>query len=250
MKLFYTELIKLKNTFAFWLTIIGALFMPILLLSAYLLSTKEFVPARGVNPWYEYLLRTFNGSCLFSTGFILLIIALILNVEHKARSWKHLFTLPVSKTKLFYVKLTLIFSTIVAFIVLYFVFAVFIGHMLGIGKPELRFSDFDIPNVYVSKFLLDFFVSIIPLVIIQYWISLRMENLVSSLGLGLLGLLLGLLFKNSPHIIYFPYAIPFQMWNYQATSGSIFSKFIWVDAAYTVLFLTLSFNDFTKRFRG
>lgn len=250
MKLFYTELIKLKNTFALWLTILGALFMPLLLLSAYLLSVKEFVPAPAVNPWYEYLIRTFNGSCLFSTGFILLIIGLILNVEHKAHSWKHLFTLPVSKAKLYYVKLIFIFATVLVFIILYFVFAVSIGQFLGIGKPELKFAEFDIPNVYILKFLLDFFVSIIPLVIIQYWISLRIENLVTSLGLGLLGLLIGLLFKNSPHIIYFPYAMPFQMWNYQVTNGLISQKFIWVDAAYTLLFLILSYNDFTRRFRG
>lgn len=250
MKLFYTELIKLKNTFAFWLTIIGALFMPILLLSAYLLSTKEFVPAPGVNPWYEYLLRTFNGSCLFSTGFILLIIALILNVEHKAQSWKHLFTLPISRSKIYSVKLLFIFATVIAFIVLYFIFAVFSGKFLGILKPELRFCDFGVPNVYILKFLLDFFVSIIPMIVIQYWISLRIENLVTSLGLGLLGLLVGLLFKNSTYIIYFPYAMPFQMWNYQLKEGFIFPNFFWINTAYTLLFLALGYNDFTKRFRG
>lgn len=250
MKLFYTELIKLKNTFALWLTILGASFMPLLLLSAYLLSVKEFVPGPAVNPWYEYLLRTFNGSCLFSTGFILLIIGLILNVEHKAHSWKHLFTLPVSKAKLYYVKLMFIFATIVVFTILYFVFAVFIGQFLGIGKPELKFSEFDIPSLYLLKFSLDFCVSIIPLVIIQYWISLRIENLVTSLGLGLLGLLVGLLFKNSPHIIYFPYAMPFQMWNYQLTNGLILQKFIWIDTSYAFLFLTLSYRDFTRRFVG
>ncbi|GLU51088.1 ABC transporter permease [Dyadobacter frigoris] len=250
MKLFYTELIKLKNTFAFWLTIMGALFMPLLLLSAYLLSTKEFVPAPGVNPWYEYLLRTFNGSCLFSTGFISLIIGLILNVEHKAHSWKHLFTLPVSRGKVYLVKLTFIFATIITFIVLYFVFAVSIGQFLGTGKPELKFSEFDIPNVYMFKFLLDFFVSIIPMVVIQYWISLRIENLVTSLGLGLLGLLVGLLFKNWPHIVYFPYAMPFQMWNYQLSKSFVSQNFFWINIAYTLLFLALSYHDFTRRFRG
>lgn len=250
MKLVYTELIKLKNTFALWLTILGALFMPLLLLSAYLLSTKEFVPAPGVNPWYEYLLRTFNGSCLFSTGFILLTIGLILNVEHKAHSWKHLFTLPVARAKLFYVKLIFIFATIVTFIVLYFVFAVSIGQLLGLLKPKLKFSAFNIPSAYILRFLLDFFVSIIPLVIIQYWISLRMKNLVTSLGLGLLGLLVGLLFKNSPESIYFPYALPFQMWEYQPVHGFVFYKFVWIDAAYSLLFLTLSYHDFTRRFRG
>lgn len=250
MKLFYTEFIKLKNTFALWLTVLGALFMPLLLLSAYLLSVKDFIPAAGINPWNEYLLRTYNGNCLFSTGFILLITGLILNVEHKAHSWKHLFTLPVTRSKIYSVKITFIFAIIITFIVLYFIFAVSIGKLLGIGKSELKFFEFDIPKAYILKFLLDFFISIIPMVIIQYWISLRMENLVTSLGLGLLGLLVGLLFKNSPYIIYFPYAMPFQMWNYQIAHELIIQKFFWIDAAYTLLFLLLSYYDFTKRFRG
>jgi hypothetical protein len=250
MKLFYTELIKLKNTFALWLTILGALFMPVLLLSAYLLSVKEFVPARGINPWNEYLLRTFNGSCLFSTGFILLIIALILNVEHKAHSWKHLFTLPVSRGKLYFVKGTFILTTIITFIVLYLFFCLAVGRFLGIANPELKFSEFDIPIAFILRFLLDFFISIIPMVVIQYWISLRMENLVTSLGVGLLGLLLGLLFKNSPHIIYLPYALPFQLWNYQVTGGLVSGKFFWIGTTYTLLFLTLTYNDFTRKFRG
>lgn len=250
MNLFYTELIKLKNTYALWLTMLGALFMPLLLLSAYLISTNEFVPAPGVNPWYEYLLRTFNGSCLFATGFVLLIIGLILNVEHKAHSWKHLFSLPVSRGKFYRVKITFIFATIFTFIVLYFLFAVSIGYFLGLGKPELGFSAFDIPGAYILRFLLDFLVSIIPMIVIQYWISLRMENLVSSLGIGLLGLLMGLLFKNGSHIVYLPYAMPFQMWNYQVSNGLVLHKFLWINGAYTLLFLTLSYNDFTKRFRG
>ena len=250
MKLFHTELIKLKNTFALWLTILGASFMPLLLLSAYLLSAKEFVPAPGVNPWHEYLLRTFNGSCLFSTGFILLIIGLILNVEHKAHSWKHLFVLPVSRKKLYFVKIAFIFIIIVVFIILYFLFALSIGQFLGFRNPELKFSEFAVPNAYLGKFLVAFFVSIMPLVVIQYWISLRLENLVASLGLGLLGLLVGLLFKNWPLIIYFPYAIPFQMWNYEVTDGFVLDRFWWIATAYTLFFLFLSYKDFTKKFQG
>ncbi len=65
-----------------------------------------------------------------------------------------------------------------------------------------------------------------------------------------LTLLVGLLFKNSPHIIYFPFTMPFQMWNYQVTNGLILQKFIWIDTSYAFLFLTLSYRDFTIRFVG
>src|SRR5579864_8774455 len=101
MRLLDIELIKLKNTFALWLTFVGALFLPLLLFTTYLFEAQEFIPATQINPWYDYLLRTFNGCCFFSLGFILLIIGLILNIEHKANSWKHLFTMPVRKGRLY-----------------------------------------------------------------------------------------------------------------------------------------------------
>ncbi|MBB6108710.1 hypothetical protein SAMN05421821_10255 [Mucilaginibacter lappiensis] len=250
MKLFYTELVKLKNTFALWLTLFGALFLPLLLFTSYLFEAKEFLPAPNVNPWYDYLLRTFNGCCFFSLGFILLIIGQILNIEHKANSWKHLFTLPVSRDKLYFNKLALVFAVIITFFLLYFIFAITAGHLLGRIDPPLGFSHGAVPNGYILRFLLDFFVSIIPMIILQYWICIRLKNLVTSLGLGLFGLLMGLLLKNWDHIIYLPYATSFQMLNYKETDVLNRQNFYWVNAVYSCLFLALSYKDFGKRFQG
>ena len=250
MNLLDIELIKLKNTFALWLTFLGALFLPLLLFSTYLFESPEFIPPMQINPWYDYLLRSFNGCCFFSLGFILLIIGLILNIEHKANSWKHLFTLPVRKGRLYLAKITLIFSVIVVFFLLYFVFAITSGHLLGLIKPPLGFRQYGVPHDYIFRFLLDFFVSIIPMIIIQYWISFRMKNLITSLGMGLFGLLMGLLLKNWDHIIYLPYATPFQMLNYKETDVLNRQHFYWVNAGYSLVFIVLSYKDFTKRFQG
>ncbi|MDO6432626.1 ABC transporter permease [Flavitalea sp. BT771] len=250
MNLLDIELIKLKNTFALWLTFVGALFLPLLLFTTYLFESQEFLPAPRINPWYDYLLRTFNGCCFFSLGFILLIIGLILNIEHKANSWKQLFTLPVRRGRLYRAKTTLIFSVITVFFLLYFVFAITSGQLLGLIKPSLGFRQYRVPYDYIFRFLLDLFVSIIPMIIIQYWISFRMRNLITSLGMGLFGLLMGLLLKNWDHIIYLPYATPFQMLNYKETDVLNRQHFYLVNAGYSLLFIVLSYKDFTKRFQG
>lgn len=248
MKLFYTELIKLKNTFALWLTLAGSLFVPLILFATYLSDLAVFVPGNGINPWDDFLVRILNGCCFFSVGFILLIIGLILHIEHKANAWKHLFTLPVSRGRVYFAKLTLIFAMVSVFFALYLLFSILSGISLGYIAPELGFSTFIFPGLHIIRFLLEFSISIIPMIFLQYWLSFRLKNLIASLGIGLGGLMIGLLLKNWEYIIYLPYATPFQMLNYQETAASSHQSFFGLNTGYTVLLIGLSYQDFTKRF--
>ena len=120
--------------------------MPLLLFCAYATRTDEFIPAAGQKPWNEYLLRSFNGCCLFSSGFVLLITALVVNVEHKANGWRVLFSLPVSRSLVYYVKLAFTLAVIVVFTVLDAVFTLCLGWLLGTVYPQLGFCTYLIPK--------------------------------------------------------------------------------------------------------
>jgi len=250
MKLFYTEFIKLKNTFALWLTLLGALFVPLILFTTYLSDVKSFVPGHGINPWDDFLVRTLNGCCFFSIGFALLIIGLIIHIEHKASGWKHLFTLPISRGRIYFGKLLVIFAMVICFFTLYLALSVLSGAVLGYAVPGLGFSKFPVPGMHISRFVTEFFISILPTVFLQYWLSFRLKNLITSLGIGLGGLMIGLLLKSWKFIIYLPYAAPFQMLNYKEEDVSSHQRLFLINAVYTVLFVMLSYKDFVKRFRG
>lgn len=250
MKLLYTELLKLKNTFALWLTISGSLFVPLILFATYLSDVEAFVPGGETNPWDDYLIRTLNGCCFFSVGFILLIIGLIIHIEQKANAWKHLFTLPLSRGRIYFGKLALIFTMILVFFGLYLVFSILSGVSLGHVAPELGFENFKVPRLRIFRFLIDFGIAIIPMVFLQYWLSFRLKSLIASLGIGLGGLMVGLLLKNWEYIIYLPYAAPFQMLNYMDEDARGSQGFYLPNAIYTVLLVTLSYQDFTQKFRG
>ena len=51
------EVIKLKGTFAFWLTIISALIFPLLLFIVYLVKHEKLIPDIGENPWDEFMFK-------------------------------------------------------------------------------------------------------------------------------------------------------------------------------------------------
>jgi hypothetical protein len=96
----------------------------------------------------------------------------------------------------------------------------------------------------------EFSVSILPTVFLQYWLSFRLKNLITSLGIGLGGLMIGLLLKSWEYIIYLPYAAPFQMLNYKEEDAAGHKSIYLLNAVYSILFVLLSYKDFTKRFRG
>ncbi len=248
--MFYTELIKLKHTFALWLTLLGSLFVPLILLAAYLSDVAVFVPGKGIDPWDDFMVRILNGCCFFSIGFILLIIGLVIHIEHKANAWKHLFTLPVSRGSLYVGKLLLVFAMVSVFFALYLLFSILSGISLGYIAPELGFTTFKVPGLHIIRFLLAFSLAIMPMIFLQYWLSFRLKNLIASLGIGLGGLMIGLLLKNWEYIIYLPYATPFQLLNYKETDLVSHQNFYSLNAIYSVLLLVLSYRDFTKRFSG
>ncbi|MCF0074208.1 ABC transporter permease [Dyadobacter sp. CY261] len=249
MNLFYTEFIKLKNTFALWLTILGALFVPFILFATYLSDVKAFIPGHGVNPWDDFLIRVLNGCCFFSVGFILLIIGLIVHIEHKANAWKHLFTLSVSRGTIYLGKLMVVFAMVIGFFTLYLSLSVLSGVTLGYAVPGLGFSKFPVPCLHLFRFVTELLIAILPMVFLQFWLSFRLKNLITSLGVGLGGLMIGLLLKNWDYIIYLPYAAPFQMLNYGESNEAGQSIFL-LNAVYTALLFMVSYQDFTKKFRG
>ncbi|WP_149243107.1 ABC transporter permease [Dyadobacter sp. 32] len=250
MKLFRTELLKLKNTFALWLTVSGALFVPLILFITYLSDIKAFLPGQGVNPWNDFLIRTLNGCCFFSAGFVLLIVGLIIHIEHQANAWKHLFSLPISRGCIYLGKLMIIVAMVIAFFTLYLSFAVGAGLALGYLVPAFGFSKIPVPGLHLFRFISEFLISILPMVLLQFWLSFRFKNMITSLAIGLGGLISGLLLKGWQYIIFLPYAAPFRMLNYTEGVGTSRQNFYLLSAVYVVLLLVLSYKDFTKKFRG
>ena len=59
------EIIKLKRTFAYWLTIICALIFPILFFIAYLVEYETLVPEIGINPWEKFMATQISNSIPF-----------------------------------------------------------------------------------------------------------------------------------------------------------------------------------------
>mgnify|MGYP000468792060 CR=1 FL=1 len=201
------ELIKLKRTFAFWLTIISALLFPLLFFVAYLLKNKNLVPEIGINPWERFMGTQIENSIPFLIPmFIVLITSLIMQIEHKSLGIKHLFALPIPKWSVYFGKLSIVILAILATYVYYYVAILISGLLLGLIYPDLAFLNFQPEYVKYIHILFTSFVASLGIIGIQFWLSFRLKNFIIPLGVGMFLAVVGIIISQAPESIYFPYS--------------------------------------------
>jgi len=201
------EVIKLKKTFAFWLTIISAVIFPLLLFIVYLVKHEKLVPNPGENPWDEFMFKQIKNTIPFLIPmFIVLITSLIIQVEHKSHGIKHLFSLPIPKWSVYFGKLSIVIISIVTTYIYFFLAIVLFGHLLGVFYSDLGFLDVQ-PDYWRSAKMLGMsFVASLGIVGIQFWMSFRFKNFIVPLGIGMTMVIMGLVISRAPESIYFPYS--------------------------------------------
>jgi hypothetical protein len=250
---FSTEVIKVKHSFAFWLTILCAVIVPTGLLLAFSYEWQILIPQSGVSPWDDYFIRAFNGCAFTAPLFVLLINGLILNIEHTSQGWKHIFTLPISRDKIFLNKLLLVLTITVSFYILYFFFTMIAGYFLGAYRSQLKFLDYSPDWKYLFAFMIKSFISVLGVIAVQFWISFRIKNLIVSLGIGLLCFMIAISLTMPRivwhNVIYYPYAASLLMINhYEKTPGVFFETYHIASVVWFMFFSLLAYWDFTKKF--
>ncbi|MBJ2175546.1 ABC transporter permease [Aureibaculum sp. A20] len=211
--LYYTaslknELIKLKRTFAFWLTIISAVLFPILFIVAYIFERETLVPLAGINPWEKFMVTQIeNSTPFFIPMFIVLITSLIMQIEHKSLGIKHLFALPVPKSSIYFGKLSIVILAIIVTYVYYYIAIILSGVLLGFVYPDLGFLNFPPEHLRYLKMLMTSFLASFGIIGIQFWLSFRFKNFVIPLGFGMFLAIIGIIVSQAPQLsIYFPYS--------------------------------------------
>lgn len=132
-------------------------------------------------------------SSIFMTPmFVVLLVCLLVDVEHKSTTWKHLLVLPVPKETLFLSKLLLLLGMVLSFYGLFVVFILLDGWFLTSFLPDANPAHRS-PNWPMLIRLMDQSISsVLPILAIQYWLSFRIKNLISTIIIGLMGLITGL----------------------------------------------------------
>ena len=184
---FQSEWLKKKRSAASWLVIIGGFFIPAIMMVAQMTNLEKLASHHASPLFWESL---FN-KCWESMAVFLLPMGVILatslttQLEFKNNTWKQLYTTPQKFSTIFFSKLLVILIMMFQFFILFN-----IGIWLAGIIPSLLFSKVSIPTepFPVLAFLkanIYFYIDCLPIIALQYLISIRYKNFLAPIGIGL-----------------------------------------------------------------
>jgi len=252
-----TEFIKSRKTFAWWLVILGSGFMPVFVSFVFLSKWERLVPQPGHNPWDDFTEMSWKGmGFLYTPFFIVLLTCLFFNIEHKNNTWKHIFTLPITKSNIYLSKLVTLIIFIALFYILYIPIWIGCGFTVGLIKPQLELTT-HLPN-YTSLLNLCFhsFIASLGILAIHFWLSIRFKNMIIPIAIAVIcGIIWISLYQGRiEEITYFPYSYHYSTVNppewVKLKMFGIFPQHEIFSLLYFILFTGLSYHYFTKTFKG
>ncbi|PQJ10247.1 hypothetical protein CJD36_016305 [Flavipsychrobacter stenotrophus] len=250
---FRSEWLKRRHTASSWIVLIGAAFMPLLVILMRLQDHGK--PADKIfmkNIWAAMYHRNWTAMGMFMLPFMLILsTSLITNVEFKNNTWKQLHTTPQSLTTIYFAKFSVI---IVMLIQLFLLFNV--GIYLSVMLPGYIFSDLQLPTdpyPYQAYFRGTgyFFIDCLPVIALQYLLSLKFKNFIVPIGIGFSMLVIALLALNWKYGYIIPYIYtPLNFKENQNFVDPLMNRHYWA-AGYCVVLTVVGYILYvTKKEKG
>lgn len=248
---FKSEWLKTRHSAASLLVITGGMFIPLVFLIIHVfkpqgLSTLAF----GEKYWDAILVQAWEstGPLLLPFG-VILATSLIAQLEFKNNSWKQLCVTPQSMTSIFGMKLLVILVMLFQFFLIFNIGLVVEPYLAVWLNSDLPYPPTSIPWMKYLKTSLYFYISSMPVVALQYWISLRFGNFLISIGSGLGMVILSLFLIRWEFGYFIPYTHNFYQF-FKLSGHSILSKGLELNLISLLFFIVVagfSLLDFSYR---
>jgi hypothetical protein len=184
---FRSEWLKTRHTAASWLVIIGGFFMPVIFTLIQIIKPNSFSTlVFGAEFWNVILVRAWEFTSILLMPFgVILATSLIAQIEFKNNAWKQVCTTPQSMTTIFSAKLMVIVMMLAQFFV-YFNLGLWLSpYVAAFFNHSLPLPDTILPPMKYAADAWAFFITYLPIVALQYLVSLRFGNFLISIGTGL-----------------------------------------------------------------
>jgi hypothetical protein len=194
----------------FWSSVILPLLLCLLLFVGFLNKSDQLAHSPGMILWLQ-----FAGAILGIMGSLILPMLIVFiaysvnSIEHKAETWKTLFSLPISKLSVYSAKYCYAFFLVFLCLLLFVLFTLGFGNLLGALKPQLRFSEYNVASLLTQVYF-KLFVSSLGILSIQFLLSLLFRDFLKPMGIGFVcTITVVILAGNSWKYAYlFPYSHP------------------------------------------
>ena len=206
LRSFRSEWLKRQDSPAAWLVVCGACFTPAIITVAKLVR-HHGLAAAAARPdfWERHWRMCWESMAIFLLPIgAILATSLVAQLEYKDNCWKLLHTTPQRYLVIFTAKLAVVLVMMAQFLALFnvgiFLSAVLPGLVWGVPFPAAPLP--------VVAFLADnmrYAVACLPIIALQYLLSLRCRNFLVSIGAGLALWILSIAVLNWHYGRFVPY---------------------------------------------
>jgi lantibiotic transport system permease protein len=253
---FQSEWLKKKRSLASWLVLVGAFFTPLLVLISRIKNASKLSAVYASDDfWTKLWFQSWESMAVFLLPVgIILATGLITQIEYKNNTWKQLHTTPQGFTTIFFAKFLVILIMLIEVFVLFNV-----GIYLSAVIPSMLFSNIPYPAAPIpfGAFWysdVNFFLDCLPVLALQYLISLQFKNFLVPVGTGFAIWFLGVGMLGWEYSYVLPYihgAIDYFSSSGQFGSRSIPVKIQLLAVAYFVVIMIAGYVLYvTKKEKG
>jgi lantibiotic transport system permease protein len=187
VRCFQSEWLKTRRSLASWLVILGAFFTPTIVIVAKLVRSGG-LRGESVSPKFWETLWTSSWESiailLLPLGLIL-ATSLVTQLEFKNNAWKQALTTPQSLTTIYFAKLAVIVVMMVQFFALFDIGVYLSGIVPGLLTKGVQYPREAIPYLFFLKQELRYFTDCLPILGLEYLVSLQSSNFLVPVGGGI-----------------------------------------------------------------
>jgi len=193
----FSEILKLRRTLVLWVTFLAPTTVAALYFLILLSANGQNAYDNDPQAWWGLTKSVCSiWSAAMLPLFITLKTALLGNIEHSQRHWKHLYALPVPRASLFAAKwLVSIFLAGLAS-------AVLLAEIIGTGlfmrwiRPQMGFGHL-MPLWMMVRTVGGVFLASLLVISIHTWVGLRFQSFAFASGLGIAATITNIMVLNS-----------------------------------------------------
>jgi hypothetical protein len=207
---FRSEFYKTRKTLGFWCAIILSLLVTLLAFTIFYTKSDKFTAMPPMMLWIQFsMIGLAMMGTLLLPMYIIFIGYSVNNVEHKADTWKTIFSLPISRWSVYGAKFAYALFLVFLCLALFALFTIGFGDLLGAIKPELKFNTYHMEMQLIQVYF-KLFLSSLGILSIQFLLSLLWADFLKPMGLGFVATIVGVTVasKNWEYSYLFPYAHP------------------------------------------
>jgi len=204
----HSEWLKQRRSLASWMVLVGAFFTPAIIVVARLLQRETLPKLYASADFWPVLWRSAweSAAVFFLPMGAVLATSLIVQIEYRNNAWKQVHALPLGLATIYVSKLAIVVLMLVQFLALFNLGIWFSAAVPAWLLPDVAMPAAPIPFADFLRDDLRFFVACLPIVALQYLLSLRFGNFMVPVGVGFMLWVGSLAALSSRWGVFSPYA--------------------------------------------